>query len=113
MDNVGSLTSIFPTLANYFLISLLLAFFIYSLILSLDFNLDIQQAISYPNFIALNNKIELEAGTNIIKNKSKLEKLGHQVAIKDVVSGINGIKVYNRHMQSGADPRRQGSAISN
>lgn len=84
-----------------------------AIILSLDFNLNIQQAISYPNFIALNNEVELEAGTDIIKNKSKLEELGHQVTIKDIVSGINGIKAFKSHMQSGADPRRQGSAISN
>ncbi len=89
----------------------IIQFVVKTIINHLDFNLDIQKAISAPNFIALNNKVELEKNTKITKLKTKLEKIGHQVEIIDIVSGINSISVQNQKIYGGADPRRQGKAI--
>ena len=77
----------------------------------IDWNMDIQEAISSPNFIALNNVIELEKGTKITRLKKKLEKMGHKVELTDIVSGINAIAVNDNYIKGGSDPRRQGFAV--
>ncbi len=82
-----------------------------AIILGLDYGYDLQDAISAPNFIVLNDNVELESGTDIVKLKPALKKLGHEVRIIDIVSGINGAAVNDNSLEGGADPRRQGKAI--
>lgn len=81
-----------------------------TLIATLDWNLDIQSAISLPNFIALNGIIELEKNTDIINQKKPLQKLGHKVKIINITSAIQAIRIANGKLYGGADPRRQGVA---
>ena len=82
-----------------------------TIIASLEWDMDIQDAISLPNFTVLNNIIELE-GTNIVKFAKSLRKMGHKVHIKDQVSGIHAIKITKGNkLIGGADPRRSGVAI--
>jgi gamma-glutamyltranspeptidase / glutathione hydrolase len=76
----------------------------------LDFGLDIQQSISLPSFIVLNDVIELEKNRDITKLKPELEKLGHQVKIIEIVSGISAISLDRNKLEGGADPRREGFA---
>lgn len=83
------------------------------LIACLDYKMDIQEAISLPNFIALNNKLELEKNSHIINLKKPLQNLGHFVKIIDITSAIQAIKIENNKIYGGADPRRQGVAIGN
>lgn len=78
----------------------------------LDFKMDIQKAIASPNFVVLNDVVELEDKTKIANFKSDLEKLGHQVKVLDIVSGINAIAIEENKIKAGADPRRQGSAMA-
>jgi gamma-glutamyltranspeptidase/glutathione hydrolase len=66
-----------------------------------------------PNFVALNDKLELEKRTEIANLKSSLQKKGHNVVITDITSGINALVIKNNKIYGGADPRRQGSAIGN
>jgi gamma-glutamyltranspeptidase/glutathione hydrolase len=82
-----------------------------TIIAHLDWKLDIQESISLPNFVTLNNVIELEKKTKLTKLKSKLEKMGHNVIINDLVSGIHAITINNKTLKGGADPRRGGLAI--
>ncbi len=84
-----------------------------SIILALDYNYNIQQAVSAPNFVVLNDKVELEKGTNLTKLKPALEKFGHEVENIAIVSGINGVAINqeDKTLQGAADPRRQGKAI--
>ncbi len=78
----------------------------------LDWQMDVQQAISLPNFTVLNNVIELEKDTKIAKLAKDLEKMGHKVAVKDQVSGLHAIVIDNDNkLIAGADPRRGGLAI--
>jgi gamma-glutamyltranspeptidase/glutathione hydrolase len=77
----------------------------------LDHNIDIQEAVSNPNFVVLNEIVELEKNSEITKLKKDLEKLGHQVEIKDQTSGIHAIKIDNDNLLGAADPRRDGVAI--
>lgn len=83
-----------------------------TIIYHLDFGLDIQQAISAPNFIALNNVIELEEKTPLTKLSSQLQKLGHNTKIIPITSGLNAIAINNNENKKtligGTDPRREG-----
>ncbi len=83
-----------------------------TIIATLDWDFNIQQAISMPNFIALGGTLELEKGTKITKLDSSLKKLGHQVKITEITSGIHAITIDNYGvLRGGADPRRNGVVI--
>ena len=84
-----------------------------TIIAVLDWNMDIQEAVSLPNFIALNGYIELEKNTTITAQKKPLQKFGHKVKIVPITSAIQAIKIDNRLLFGAADPRRQGAAIGN
>ncbi|NBV05960.1 MAG: gamma-glutamyltransferase [Proteobacteria bacterium] len=76
----------------------------------LDWKIDIQKAISMPNFVVLNDVVELEKDTAIVKLEPGLKKLGHQVTVKELTSGIHAITIKNKKLTGGADPRRDGVA---
>lgn len=77
----------------------------------LDWGLNVQDAISLPNHVALNDIVELEDRTSLVKLKRPLEKLGHKVAVVDITSGLHGITMDNGKFEGGADPRRSGVAV--
>lgn len=79
----------------------------------LDFGFDIQQAISMPNYAILNDVVELEKGTEITKLEKSLRKMGHEIKITEITSGIHAIVIENDKITGGADPRRSGLAIGN
>lgn len=80
----------------------------------LDFGFDVQESISRPNIIVLNDVIELEKGRMVTKSKKDLEKLGHQVKEIEIVSGVAAISLKKENnnliIEGGADPRREGFA---
>ena len=80
----------------------------------LDWNLDIQQAISLPNFGSRNGPTELERGQFNPFMAETLKTRGHDVREIDMASGLQGIvrvRLPNGSPGSagGADPRRKGS----
>ncbi|MFT7087593.1 MAG: gamma-glutamyltranspeptidase/glutathione hydrolase [Rickettsiales bacterium] len=89
----------------------IIQFVIKTIIGYLDWNLNIQEAISLPNFVVLNDKITLEKRTNLEGLQVKLEKMGHEVEIGDLISGIHGITIDSDGLKGGADPRRGGVAL--
>ena len=89
----------------------IIQFVLKTIIASLDWGLDIQKAISFPNFVVLNDGIELESRTDLVKLQPELEKMGHRVKITDLVSGLHGIAIKPTGLEGGADPRRGGVAI--
>jgi gamma-glutamyltranspeptidase/glutathione hydrolase len=84
-----------------------------ALIAQIDWGLDIQQAISLPNFIALYDRIELEDRSETVGLKKQLEKMNHKVIITDITSGVHGIAVSGNKLIGGADPRRNGYVATN
>ncbi len=74
----------------------------------LDFKMDIQQAISAPNYVVLNDIVELEQNTKITNLRSQLESMGHKTKIIEITSGINAVAINDNQLSGGADPRRQG-----
>ncbi|MCE0495678.1 gamma-glutamyltransferase [Vibrio salinus] len=82
-----------------------------TLIANLDWGMDIQQAISSPHLLNRFGTYELEAGTSAETYKAALKKMGYQVQIRDLNSGLQGIVFTDGKLQGGADPRREGVAM--
>jgi len=80
----------------------------------LDWRMDVQQAISLPNFGSRNGPTELERGrfsNNVI---DLLKQKDHQIRLDEQTSGLHAIMRVNRNGEDiwfgGADPRREGVA---
>lgn len=76
-----------------------------------DWKMDIQEIISMPNFVILNDVLQLEKDTEIVKLEPKLNALGHKTRINDVTSGIHAIVINDNGLIGGADPRRGGVVV--
>jgi|GEM_PF-19204 len=86
------------------------------LALVLDYGIDPQSAIAAPNLSNRNGITELEKRPGMeawtAKLKADLEAMGHQVAVKDMNSGLHAIAVRSDgSLLGGADPRREGLAV--
>ncbi len=77
----------------------------------LEWNLDIQEAISLPHFVNRNGSTDLEQNTYAAGLKEALEAKGHKVSVRDLNSGLHGIIRTKDGLEGGADPRRVGSAL--
>lgn len=87
-----------------------------TVIATLDHGLDVQAAISRPNVINRNGATELEQVPGgegwLEKVKAGLEQRGHEVVVRDLNSGIQGIVVApDGSYIGGADPRREGLVL--
>ena len=80
----------------------------------IDWGLDVQAAIELPNFIAASEPLTLEEGASANLGAA-LTALGHSVTTRRIASGLHGVMAVgegaDRHLQGGADPRREGVAI--
>jgi len=78
----------------------------------MDWNLNVQQAISLPNFGSRNGPTELEKGRVSDQLLDQLRAMGHEVRVIDQTSGLQGIMRVRKDGQDswfgGADPRREG-----
>lgn len=81
---------------------------------TLDWGLDVQQAISLPNFGSRNGPTELEQGRVSDAVVAELKARGHNVKVIEQTSGLQGIMRMNMNGQQvwfgAADPRREGIA---
>ncbi len=82
------------------------------LVATLDWGLDVQQAIALPNFGSRNGPTELEQGRVSPALVEALQAKGHDVRVMVQTSGLQGIQRRMRDGQpawfGGADPRREG-----
>jgi gamma-glutamyltranspeptidase/glutathione hydrolase len=82
---------------------------------TLDWGLNMQQAIALPNFGSRNGPTELEAGRFPASEIEALEARGHKVRVFEQTSGLQGIERIRVHgvplWFGGADPRREGVAM--
>jgi gamma-glutamyltranspeptidase/glutathione hydrolase len=81
---------------------------------TLDWNLDVQQAISLPNFGSRNGPTQLESGRFPASEIEALKARGHKIREVEENSGLHGIERIDVHgvplWYGGADPRREGIA---
>lgn len=77
----------------------------------LDWEMDIQQAISLPHLVNRFGKYDVEAGTAAEALAPALAALGYVVEARDLNSGLHGIEIFADRLEGGADPRREGVAL--
>lgn len=81
---------------------------------TLDWGMNVQQAISMPNFGSRNGPTVLEAGRFPAATIEALEARGHELLLGPQTSGLHGIQRIEVHgvplWYGGADPRREGIA---
>ncbi|WP_334189275.1 gamma-glutamyltransferase [Noviherbaspirillum sp.] len=79
---------------------------------TMDWGLNVQQAISLPNFGSRNGPTELEQGRASDALVEQLKSMGHNVRVMEQTSGLQGIMRLTIHGEElwfgGADPRREG-----
>jgi len=81
-----------------------------TLVATLDWGMDMQQAISAPNFGSTNGPTFLERGTPIEALGDALAERGHVLNFARLTSGLHGIERVPGGWRGGADPRRAGIA---
>jgi len=94
----------------------IIGFVAQSIVGVVDWQLDAQQAVAAPHFLAEDGPVELEQGTPVAAHEAALEALGHRVAVTNMNSGLHAITVeYTRRgrvLTGGVDPRREGVALA-
>jgi gamma-glutamyltranspeptidase/glutathione hydrolase len=85
-----------------------------ALVGTLDWGLNVQQAIALPNFGSRNGPTELEERRFPAAAIEQLKARGHSVRLTEQNSGLHGVQRLSVHGQDlwfgGADPRREGVA---
>ncbi|MEX2239245.1 MAG: gamma-glutamyltransferase [Burkholderiales bacterium] len=81
-----------------------------TLVATLDWGMDIQAAISAPNFGSTNGPTFLERGTAYEALGDALAERGHVLNFARLTSGLHGIERVPGGWRGGADPRRAGMA---
>ena len=82
-----------------------------TLVAHIDWGMDIQQAISYPNLINRFGTYELEQNTPAAAFAGSLAGIGYKTEVRDLNSGVQGIVITADGLQGGADPRREGKVM--
>ena len=94
----------------------IIGFVAQSIVGIVDWQLDVQQAVAAPHFLAEEGPIEIEEGTALAAHEPALEALGHNVARNNMNSGLHAIAIeYTRRgrvLTGGVDPRREGAALA-
>lgn len=91
--------------------SRIIAFVAQSLIGILDWNMTVQEAIDMPRHVHRNTTLELEENTFIATLADGLRARGHEVEVKEITSGLHGLRVVGDELEGGADPRREGVVL--
>jgi gamma-glutamyltranspeptidase/glutathione hydrolase len=73
-----------------------------------DWNMDVQQAVSMPHMVNRTGDYYLEKGTKAEEFKPKFEAMGYTVKVDNLNSGLHAIAIKSDGLEGGADPRRDG-----
>lgn len=82
-----------------------------TIIALVDWEMDMQQAISMPHMVNMFGDYVLEEGTAAEEAAAMLEATGFSTAIRPLTSGLQGISITGDGLEGGADPRREGVAL--
>lgn len=76
-----------------------------------QWKMDIQQAINQPHLLNRFGTLDIEQGTDAEAFQGQLEKMGFDVNVRDLNSGLHAILIEDGQLKGAADPRREGAAI--
>lgn len=76
----------------------------------LDWNMDPQAAVDMPHVVNRNGSTDLEENTTATDYTQDLEKLGHEIKVRGLTSGLHAILIEDGTLTGGADSRREGIA---
>ena len=81
-----------------------------AIIAHLDWDMDVQQALSMPHAVNRFGTYDLEEGTDATELAEPLAAMGYEVNIRGLNSGLHAIRI-DETLTGGADPRREGIAL--
>jgi len=105
-DRIGELQAVHGSPGGSFIINYVAKV----LVGTLDWRLDVQAAISLPNFGSRNGPTLIEEGTAYLGLTRELLDRNHEVLAAPLQSGLHGIERTAGGWRGGADPRRDGVA---
>ncbi|CAM3832550.1 gamma-glutamyltransferase [Vibrio aquimaris] len=76
-----------------------------------QWGMDIQQAINQAHVLNRFGTLDIEQGTSAEELKPELERMGFEIKVGDLNSGLHAILINGRQLEGAADPRREGTAI--
>ncbi|WP_341664518.1 gamma-glutamyltransferase [Vibrio sp.] len=76
-----------------------------------QWGMNIQQAINQAHVLNRFGTLDIEQGTSAEALKPELEKMGFDIKVGDLNSGLHAILINGRQLEGAADPRREGTAI--
>ncbi|MDB4837461.1 gamma-glutamyltransferase [Marinomonas sp.] len=82
-----------------------------TLIAHIEWDMNIQEAISLPNMLNRFGTFDIEKGTVSERYEKALIDMGFKVSIRDLNSGVQGIVIEESGLLGGADPRREGLVL--
>ena len=81
-----------------------------SIVAWLDWDMNIQQAVSVPHAVNRFGSYDVEVGTSAENLTEVLTDMGYEVNARALTSGLHAIAI-GETLQGGADPRREGIAM--
>ena len=89
----------------------IILFVVKALVGLLDWQLDAQAAVALPNFGSMGGAAELEYGWPALWHALLLKSYGHRISPDLMNSGLHAVVRRGAHLEGGADPRREGTAL--
>lgn len=81
-----------------------------AIIAHIDWDMDVQQAVSMPHLVNRFGTFDVEEDTDAVDLETALTGLGYEVSLRGLNSGLHAIGVSDT-LSGGADPRREGIAL--
>ena len=82
-----------------------------SIIAYIDWDMNVQQAVSMPHLVNRFGTFDLERGTDAEALADALSSKGFEVKTRGLNSGLQAIAFTRNGLEGGADPRREGVTI--